>query len=229
MMTLLQSFTDRLRQELKDPLTIEDRVNEIARKANATPRMVRELAELRVHPASSDPMIIARELWLDRALLVVLAFVLTYVLFLQIKLIWHISLFWMFIPLSLYLPFFIFYAKSITPKTVQYKEPKERILSIAGQITRTNRVIYGHTHVIRHEWVGEVEHLNCGTWSPAFLDVECTRPVGKKAYVWIEPNNAEQRRARVFEFLGTHSRPMFGGMGHALKDRPSIRYIKAGS
>jgi UDP-2,3-diacylglucosamine pyrophosphatase LpxH len=228
MMTLAQSFSDRLRPELKNPLAIEDRVNEIARKANSTPRMVRELAELRVHPASSDPMIIARELWLDRALLAVLAFLMTYILFMQIKLIFHISLFWMFIPLFLFLPFFIFYAKSITPKTVQYKEPKERILSIAGQITGTHRVIYGHTHVIRHEWVGEVEHLNCGTWSPAFLDVECTRPVGKKAYVWIEPGASGARQAKVYEFLGTHARPMFGGMGRAPKDRPSIRYIKAG-
>ncbi|MGE3973158.1 MAG: metallophosphoesterase [Bdellovibrionales bacterium] len=227
MMTLLQSFTDRLRAELKDPLTIEDKVNDIARRANATPRMVRELAELRVHPASSDPMIIARELWLDRALLVVIAFVLTYILFMQIKLIWNISLFWMFIPLFLYFPFFTFYAKSITPKTVQYKEPKERILSIAGQITNTRRVIYGHTHVIRHEWVGEIEHLNSGTWSPAFLDVECTRPVGKKAYVWLEPGENNERRAGVYEFLGTHARPMFGGMGRTPKDRPRIRYVKA--
>lgn len=210
MVTLFQSFLDRLLPELSDPLTIEDRVEEIARKANATPRMVRELAELKVHPASSDPIIISRELWLDRAFIVMVAFLITYLLFVQVKLLWSISLFWMFIPLCLFLPFFIFYAKSISPKTLTYKEPKEKILSIAAQVTKVSRVIYGHTHIIRHEWVGEVEHLNSGTWSPAFEDVECTRPLGKKAFIWIEPAANGLRKARVFEFLGKRIRQLYG-------------------
>jgi len=215
MATLVQSFVDRLLPAQKDPLTIEDKIEDIAKKANATPRMVRELAELRVHPASGNIILTSRELWLDRAFMVVFAFIVTYVIFVQIKLIFNISLFWMFVPLFLFLPFFIFYAKSITPKTVKYKEPKERILSIAGQICGLNRVVYGHTHMIRHEWHGEIEHLNCGTWSPAFLDVECTKPYGKKAFIWIEPAG-ETRRARVMEFLGTHARQMFGS-------EPSVR------
>jgi UDP-2,3-diacylglucosamine pyrophosphatase LpxH len=209
MATMFQSFIDRLLPAQKDPLTIEDKIEDIARKANASPRMVRELAELRVHPASGNIILTSRELWLDRAFVASFGFLIMYFIFLQVKLIFEISLFWMFVPLFLFFPFFIFYAKSITPKTVKYKEPKERILSIAGQICKVNRVIYGHTHLIRHEWLGEVEHLNSGTWSPAFLDVECTKPYGKKAFIWMEPI-AEGRRARVMEFLGTQARQMFG-------------------
>jgi len=71
---LIQSSLDRLLPELKDPLTLEDKVNEIAVRSNATPRMVREMREISVHPAASNPLRIARELWLDRAFLVLLGF-----------------------------------------------------------------------------------------------------------------------------------------------------------
>ena len=52
---LLRSFTDRIRPSFKDPLRIEDKIESVAYKANATPRMVRELRELSVTPANSDP------------------------------------------------------------------------------------------------------------------------------------------------------------------------------
>ncbi|HEX4925833.1 MAG TPA: hypothetical protein VFV50_17200, partial [Bdellovibrionales bacterium] len=208
-MTLLQSFLDRLLPEVKDPLQIEDKVEEIARRANATPRMVRELLELKVHPASSYPLVIARELWLDRAFIVLVFFMVTYLVFVTVKLMWSISLFWLFIPLFLFLPFFIFYAKSISSKTFAYKEPKEGVLTTAAHITGAKRIVYGHTHIIRHEMIGEVEHLNCGTWSPAFKDVECTLPYGQKNFVWIEPDEEGGRRATLFEFLGTRARPVF--------------------
>jgi UDP-2,3-diacylglucosamine pyrophosphatase LpxH len=208
-MTLLHAFWDRLLPEVKDPLQIEDKVEEIARKANATPRMVRELLELKVHPASSYPLVIARELWLDRAMIVMIFFMVTYLMFVTVKLLWTISLFWLFIPLFLFLPFFIFYSKSISSKTLAFKEPKERVLTTASHITGTKRVVYGHTHIIRHEIIGEVEHLNSGTWSPAFMDVECTKPIGHKNFVWIEPDPENGRKATLFEFLGHRARPVF--------------------
>jgi len=232
MVVLWQSFIDGLLPELREPLITEDRVNEIARKANATPRMVRELAELRVHPASSNPITISRELWLDRAFLVMSTLLITYFLFVQIKLLLNVSLFWMFIPLFLFLPFFIFYAKSIKPQTVSYKEPKERILSTSGQITQVFRVIYGHTHTLRHEWHGEIEHLNCGTWSPAFADVECTVPVGKKSFVWLAPDaeGTEARKAHLMEFSQGTSRGVFGatalGVKNVIEEKKALQKAK---
>ncbi len=197
---LFQSSIDRLLPELKDPLTLEDKVNEIAKKSNATPRMVREMKEISIHPAASNPLRIARELWLDRAFLVLLGFLFIFQIFTFIKLAYDLSFFWMFIPLFLLLPFFIFYAKSIHSDVSSVKEPNEYVLSLASKITHTKRVIYGHTHVPRHEIVGIVEHLNCGTWSPAYLDVECTKPFGKKTYVWIEPGANGERVAQLREF-----------------------------
>jgi hypothetical protein len=199
-MVLIQTTIDRLLPALKDPLTTEDRVNDIAVKANATPRMVRELKELRADPASSNPIRIARELWLDRAFIMLIGFLFLFQIFTIINLATHISVFWIFIPLFILVPFFVFYAKSIASDVSSVKEPDDWILSVSSRITRVKRVIYGHTHVARHEIIGEVEHLNSGCWSPAFLDVECTKPYGKKTFVWIEPGENGQRKAQLREY-----------------------------
>lgn len=208
--TLFQSFGDRLRPDLKDPLTIEDRIEHIAKQANATPRMVRELKELHVEPAASNPLLLAKELWLDRALIVLAGFALIFQLFVYIKLVFDISFFWAFIPLFLLVPFFIFYSKSIKSSVTSYKQPNERIMRIASQITKTKRIIYGHTHIYRHEMIGNIEHLNSGCWSPAFLDVECTKPFGKRTYIWLEEGIGGVREAQLFEYKDGVSKVIFG-------------------
>ena len=205
--TLWQAFADRLRPALKDPLMVEDKVEEIARRSNATPRMVRELKELTLEPAASDPVLVARELWLDRAFGILVALVVFFQIFSMIKLIYEISLNWMLIPLALFLPVLIFYSQAFSSKVTKYKEPDEKILTLAGRIANVGRVIYGHTHIPRHEWIGSVEHLNSGTWSAAFMDPECTRPLGKKTYVWISPSS-QGRQAQLLVFDPT---PKNGG------------------
>jgi UDP-2,3-diacylglucosamine pyrophosphatase LpxH len=205
LMTLFQSFFDQLSPSLTDPLAIEDKVEEIARKANATPRMVRELRELAEPQATRYPLIILRELWLDRAFLVLIAFFGAFQIFTYIKLVYNFSFFWMFIPLFLCLPFFIFCSKSVVSNAEKYKEPRERILSLEAHITNLKRVVYGHTHVIRHESMGDIEHLNSGTWSPAFKDVECTKKISRHVFVWLEPQEA-YRAAQLFEINGTDIR-----------------------
>src|SRR6185437_13267955 len=57
---LVQSFFDRLRPAIANPLGIEDRVEWIAKKANADPRVVRQLKEIFVAPAASYPSLILR-------------------------------------------------------------------------------------------------------------------------------------------------------------------------
>lgn len=190
--TLWQAFADRLRPAVKDPLMVEDIVDDIARRSNATPRMVRELKELMSDPAASNPLLVARELWLDRAFMILLGMLVAFQLVSMIKLVYEISLNWMLIPMGLLLPTLIFYSKSINSNVAKYKEPNEKTLTLASRITGTKRVIYGHTHIPRQEWIGTVEHLNSGTWSPAFMDPECTRPLGKKTYIWISPGQTER-------------------------------------
>jgi hypothetical protein len=194
---LVQSFLDRLQPTITDPLGIEDHVEAIAYKANATPRMVRELKELAVAPAASYPTLIMKELWLDRAFLILTALVLLYVIFLQIDNLFNITIWWLFIPLFLFIPFFLFYSRSVTSVVHEFKEPRENTLALSGLITGVSRVVYGHTHIVRHEMIGSIEHLNSGTWSPAFTDVECRNPLGQKTFVWIYTSDSSKREAKV--------------------------------
>lgn len=197
--TLLIALRERLYVPIRDPLRVEDRVLEIAARSNATPRMVRELRELFVDSAVNDPFLMARELWLDRAFLIGLGFLVLLQMFVLINQVFSVSFFWMFVPLFLLLPFFLFYSQSIQSLVSSYKEPDDRILATASRITKVQRIVYGHTHIVRHEMIGAVEHLNSGCWSPAFVDVECTRAIDQKTFVWIEPD-AEIRRASVLKF-----------------------------
>lgn len=197
---LTKSFSDTLLPSLRNPLANEDRIETIAAKSNATARMVRELKELFADPAERRPMILARELWLDRAFLILMGLLVLFYVFLLIKQIFDISFFWMFIPILLFVPFFLFYSRTINSNVSHYKEPQDDVLAMSGAITKTKRVIYGHTHVVRHEIIGAIEHLNPGSWSPAFLDVECTKPIGQKTFVWIQPGSDGLREARVYHF-----------------------------
>lgn len=218
--TLVQSFRDRLRPPLTDPLGIEDRVENIAYKSNATPRMVRELKELFVAPAASYPMIILKELWLDRALLVLSVIIFLYILFLQIGSVFHISMGWAVLPFLLFVPFFLFYSRSVKSVVHEFKEPQESILSLAGQITKVSRIVYGHTHHVRHEMIGAIEHLNCGTWSPAFADVECKKPVGQKTFVWLRPSEqGGLREAGVYQILNNEVFEVFSGGAYRLRQK----------
>ncbi len=200
--TLYQSLRETLKPPLRNPLRTEDRIDDIARRSNATPRMVREMRELAVSPASSNPLVVARELWLDRAFLILIGLFALFQVFLFIKQVYAISFFWMFIPILVLVPFFLFYSRAIRSNVTYYKEPQEKTLAISARVTQTKRVVYGHTHIVRHEVIGAVEHLNPGSWSPAFYDVECTRPLDQKAFIWIEPVESGRREARVYRFTG---------------------------
>lgn len=199
-LTLWFSIKDRWLVPVKTPLQLEQRVNEIAERSNAEPRMVRELQGLFTTPASTNPILMARELWLDRALLILLSFVGTFLVMSLIKTVLDISFFWMFLPLLALLPFFLFYSRSVTSHVSSFKEPNEEILSLASSITGVQRIVYGHTHIVRHEMIGAVEHLNSGCWSPAFKDVECTQAADQKTFVWLEPDLKGQRKAQLLTF-----------------------------
>lgn len=204
-LTLVQSVRDSLRPTLRHPLKMEDQIERVALKANATPRMVRELRELRCNPATQEPEIVARELWMDRAFFVLAGLLVLLQIFITVKQVYDISVFWLFVPILAYVPFFLFYAQAIRSNIPSYREPQERILAMASAITKTQRIVYGHTHIVRHEVIGAVEHLNSGTWSPGFADIECTQPVGYKSFVWIQPGADGLREAQVLklDFQGT--------------------------
>lgn len=199
MTIFIQTIRHGTLQSRQNALTIEDRIDEIARKSNATPRMVREMQALFTPPISESPLKIARELWLDRAFMVIFALFLLLYLFLLVDKIYAISFYWVLVPILLLFPPYFMYSRNVHSYVHQYKRPDEEKMSMAGMITSTRRSVFGHTHVLRHEVIGGIEHLNPGTWSPAFLDVECTRKEGQNAFVWIAPNPANSlREAKLF-------------------------------
>ncbi|MBY0383719.1 hypothetical protein K2X05_01055, partial [bacterium] len=200
--TFIQTLRHGSLRTLQNPLTIEDRVDEIAKKANATPRMVREMQPLFVQPISDSPGKILKELWLDRAFIFLLGFFLLIYVFLLVDKIYDISFYWMLLPVALLFPPYFIYSRNVQSYVSLYKKPDEESLTMSGMITGTKRIIYGHTHVLRHEVIGAIEHLNPGTWSPAFLDVECTQLQGQKAFVWITPDVESGRAARLLQVSG---------------------------
>ena len=139
-----------------------------------------------------------RELWLDRAFIVAISAVIVFEIMTLINLIVPVSFFWTFALFALFIPFFIFYFKSIRSKVIVPLRFYERAAKLGARITGVKRVIYGHTHEFMHTNFGGIEYLNSGTWSPAFDDIECTKPSCPKTFVWIKPDpNDPEHKARV--------------------------------
>jgi UDP-2,3-diacylglucosamine pyrophosphatase LpxH len=196
---LFNSISDKLQPPVNDPLTYETKIEEVAYKANAKPRMVREMLQLAVSPATSSPLLIAKELWLDRAFLFVIGFLILVQIFFIINQLYNVSFYWVLFFYMLFLPFFVFYSRTVTSDVQKYKEPREKVLTLSSLITGVKRVVYGHTHHPLHEIIGPVEHLNSGTWSPNFGDVECKIQNTKRNYIIIQPIEGAEGRVASLE------------------------------
>lgn len=204
-MVLVESVRDQFAEQLKDPLYESRRIKTLAAQAGVEDAQVRQMFSLLSSPAGRNPLQIARELWLDRAFFVLFFMYLLSlgILALRPGLSWN--LFWFLVPILALLPFFLFYSKSVESKVSEYKEPNERVMALESMILRVNRVVHGHTHRSRHEMIGPVEHLNSGSWSPAFIDVECTESIQRQTYVLIEPRqNDGLRKASLREHRFLH-------------------------
>lgn len=200
--TLIHVTAERFATPLKLSASIEKETSEAAEKSKSSPGVVRELKQLFATPATQSPFLIMKELWLDRLFLILVSFVLIYFSVSLLKTYFAISYFWTFIPLIFFVPFFLFYARSVTSLVSQYKQPDEHHLARQAAVAGVKRIIYGHTHVAVHEHYGAVEHLNSGSWSPAFTNVECTEAVERNTYVWIAPSSDEPsiRKAELLQF-----------------------------
>ncbi|MGK5083862.1 metallophosphoesterase [Bdellovibrionota bacterium FG-1] len=200
MVTLVYSLSEGFLPAMTDPMTISARVEDIARRANATPSMVWSLKELHVHPAIFDPVKILRELWLDRAILLGSVFFVSFSFFTYLHVFVAVSLWWFFIPVVLLLPGFLFYANSVQSDVEKTQLSAFLHAPQAAQIARVARVCQGHIHREKHVRIDEIEYLNTGTWSPAYRDVECTQPYGRKCFAWIKPGQGEDRIAELYEW-----------------------------
>jgi UDP-2,3-diacylglucosamine pyrophosphatase LpxH len=215
LVTLSATFAEGVAPEVKDPLAIEDQVEEIATLSNATPRMVRALKEIHSRPYFMEPLGVMRELWLDRAFILIgLLFGLLWI-FSVLNIVITVSYWWAFALFMIFAPFFMFYFRSHTSKVIVPVKYYERAVKLSSRITGVKRVVYGHTHEFVHTNFDGIEYLNSGTWSPAFDDVECTKPSCPKTFVWIKPvetapegaspapGTENERVANVYEWRGS--------------------------
>ncbi len=195
--TLVISVREGFLPALRDPFTIEERVESIATKARSTPRVARGLRALDVHPAIYNPWRILRELWLDRAILLTLVFWISFQLFSTLNVFVSVSWLWWAGAFVVLLPPFVLYAHRVDSEV---KHVERNIRARVGDMARVagvDRVVLGHTHVERHRQIDGVEVLNTGTWSAAYDDVECTRPKGRKCFAWIR---SAERTAHLMEW-----------------------------
>lgn len=199
MVTLLRSLGDGLHPSVKSPLVFPRRVDEMATRAGTSLSTMLALRQLHVHPATFNPLKIMRELWLDRALLVIGVLYLSFELVLFVNAFVHIPLAWTFVLLVVLMPVVVFYARSVRSDVYAVQKASFERIPTAAEIVGVHRVVHGHTHRELHTMVDGVEHLNTGTWSPAFRDPECTIPLGRKCFVWIRPDRETgSRRAELY-------------------------------
>ncbi|MEK6704527.1 MAG: hypothetical protein AABZ06_01940 [Bdellovibrionota bacterium] len=201
MVTLVYSLSEGLLPAMRDPLTMDARVQEIADRANTTPQVVWTLKEVHVHPAVFNPVKVLQELWLDRAILLGLIVVGSFQFFSVLNVFVAISIWWFVTLVVLLMPAFIFYARSVVSGVMPTIEAALRLSPLSARIARVKRVVHGHTHIEQHTSIDGIEYLNTGTWSAAYHDVECTKPYGRKCFAWIKPGGPDGNRiAELYEW-----------------------------
>lgn len=190
--TLVITFLEFLRPAMRDPLTVEEKVSNIADRANATPGMVRQLAAVDVASACTNPLMIIQELWLDRGVLFLVMLYAAFESILLIKWVLPISIWWTLVPLSLLFPLFLAYSFRVKPQT--FSEPlltPERAGLIA-RITGMRMAIFGHTHIPEVSHIGPLKYCNAGFWSPAFATPDCRKRLGAQTFAHVRTHGQNQ-------------------------------------
>lgn len=202
--TLLMTLSEGFRPALRDPQTLVAREEREAEKARVSPGVLRALQAASVHSAVFSPWKLARELWLDRLLLLALVFFFVVQTGSMLHLLGGAGRLGALGALVLLLPPFLLYAWSVRSSV---SEADTELRAGAVQLARlcgARRVVMGHTHILRRDLVQGVEYLNTGHWAPAWRDLECTQPVGLNGFAWIQQpeGGLSSAELRVFDASG---------------------------
>lgn len=201
MVTLLLSLRDFWSPAMQDPLLVEDKVQDIADRAQASPPIVRKLHALQVPSACTKPLMILRELWLDRGLLLLALFYGAWQIVLMVNIVLPASPLWVFVLIAIAMPAFLTYSRKVSSNVFTRPLLSLRRADLIHRITGARQVVFGHTHGPESRQVGPVHYVNGGCWSPAFADPECTRRIGTQTFVWLRRSgDDEQRRAELLEW-----------------------------
>jgi hypothetical protein len=127
-----------------------------------------------------------RELWLDRAGLLFLSLL--------------IAALWLwFVPGALRFaavlaPALLVAYEIVTPK-IPLGETWRTVNRAARRVAKVHKargVVFGHTHNPEGAWEGGVFHGNTGSWSAAYRDIACTKPLfEERPLVWLTTDEDE--------------------------------------
>lgn len=198
--TLILTLRDFWRPAMRDPLLVDEKTQGIAERAKATPPMVRKLNALNVPSACTDPIKIAKELWLDRGLLFLLTVYVAFQLVLAVNFVIPISVWWIFLAIALLFPMFLFYSFKVRSGVFVDPLMTENRAQLINRITGAKFVVFGHTHIPVDEHVGPIRYLNGGSWSPAFAEPTCQTRIGTQTFVWLKPAGNRERAPAIFEW-----------------------------
>ncbi len=185
--TLFTTLDEFLRPAMRDPLSIEEKVAGIAERSQATPSMVRQLAAVDVPSACTRPLMIARELWLDRGLLFLAIVYAAFQAAMAINFVWPISRWWTLVPLALLFPLFLVYSFRVRPETFAKPLLTPERAELIARITGARFAVFGHTHVPELLQIGPLLFANAGFWSPAFSEPACHQRIGTQTFAWLKP------------------------------------------
>lgn len=194
--TFLYSFGEYRIPSLKDPLTYSDKIDKIATKANASTSQVLMLLNNQAHPAVRKPVVLLKELWLDRAFFLIGLIWFSWQAFSTQNVFSSFPYYWFFIYLLGLLPFFIYYAHGVSSDIHSNQSLALSHAPISAKICGVKRIVLGHSHNAQHKMIGNIEYLNTGTWSRIFKDVECEQEFHKETFVWIRNDEAN-----LFEWM----------------------------
>lgn len=199
-LALWATLRDGLRPAIRDPLTLDERVEDVARAARTTPRVVRAMLEVRVHPAVFRPLKVARELWLDRFFLLVAISVISFQAVSTLHFFAGVSGWWVVVLFAILLGPFVFYTASVDSDVREVSRNIRKRMGLLARITHTDKLVMGHTHDALHERLDGVEYANTGHWAPGFTDIECTQPDGVRGFTWIRPDSSGGRTMELREW-----------------------------
>lgn len=203
--TLWVTLDEGFRPARREPSHLEARLADVARRANSTPGMTQALREMAVHPAVFSPWKVARELWLDRAALLLLLVAVVFQVESALHWLGGASPWWSFAIFVTLLPLYFIYARSCRSEVGNTEANIHARIGELARIAKVSRVVMGHTHRAGRRDIEGVPYLNTGHWSSAYDDVECTIPVGTNGFAWIHPGATDTREIELRAFDGAGS------------------------
>jgi UDP-2,3-diacylglucosamine pyrophosphatase LpxH len=199
--TFAKTIVHHMLPPMRDPLFVEEKTEVIAANANVTPAQVRRLAAASTPPVAANPIKILRELWLDRALLIIFSLLFGIQFILALNMVWAISPWWALGPTILLSPVVFIYAHSVHSSVFAAPLLSKKAAKLLSTVTGVKRIVLGHNHVPECSELDDVEYLNSGFWSPAYSEPECINRIGTPTFVWIgEIENKNRRTATLWRW-----------------------------